>query len=412
MTAFLVIILIIGNLLLITGSVFGDLADNGIAWLIVIAAMAMDFYFIYKIIQSVSENNEKKRVAEATRSVNEIISRYSPSKVPSVQEARTFDVDSSLVNKEVVLCVKEYKDSISTLLQQSSKVNKKLMAILSCNGYITEIDKFDYLSSNLTEIESLKNESDKLCESISKNKIELLNEDGDLLLFLKTAFASLLQSKKCSSDNVNVRNFLCEKTPNDLSLFQFKYAPPVLLVNDFFFCLFTNVVLVFDKNGIFSTAIDPTAISVTLDKLTEHVLISNGSVVRQEFTDVDSKLIQQGITRTTWTYTRNDGLPDRRYSYNPRIEYRSDDYEYGIIGLSIINFTISFKVSSKTAFTRFSSFSERYIRKCNDLHNPIPDFLLLLKYLSDDDHSSINDIIETTNSSTLNKNYFCRQTNN
>ena len=228
---------------------------------------------------------------------------------------------------------------------------------------------------------------------------------------MKTAFASLLQSKKCSSDNVNVRDFLCEKTPNDLSLFQFKYAPPVLLVNDFFFCLFTNVVLVFDKNGIFSTAIDPTAISVTLDKLTEHVLISNGSVVRQEFTDVDSKLIQQGITRTTCTYTRNDGLTDRRYSYNPRIEYRSDDYEYGIIGLSIINFTISFKVSSKTAITRFGSFSEKYIRKCNDLHNPIPDFLLLLKYLSDDDHSSINNIIETVNSSTLNKNYFCLQTN-
>lgn len=152
MKAFLVIVLIIGNLLLISGSMFGDLSDNGIAWFIVIATIAMDCYFIYKIIQSASESHEKKRLAEATQKVNEIIARYSPSKIFSIQEAKKLVIDPSLINKEVVLCVKEYKNSISSLLQQSSKVNARLMTILSCNGYTSEIEKVYYLTSKLTEI--------------------------------------------------------------------------------------------------------------------------------------------------------------------------------------------------------------------------------------------------------------------
>jgi hypothetical protein len=205
---------------------------------------------------------------------------------------------------------------------------------------------------------------------------------------------------------------MSQNAPNDLALFKFKYEPPVLFVNEFYYCLFSNVILVFDKNGIFSTVVDPTALFVVLNKQTERVLVSNGSTVRQEFTDTDSELIQQGNTRTTWTYTRNDGLPDRRYSYNPLIKYRSDDFEYGIIVFSVADSSFTMKVSSKTAITKFSTFSERYIRKCNDLHNPIPDLLLLLKCLSDDEHSNLSNIIEATNRSTLQRNYFCCQTNN
>lgn len=412
MTAFLVIILIIGNLLLISGSMFEDLSDNGTAWFIVIAAIAMDCYFIYKIIQSVSESHEKKRLADAIQKVNQILDRYSPSKMFSIKEAKKIDIDPSLVNKEVVLCVKEYKNSISFLLQQSSKVNVRLMSILSCAGYTTAIEKSDYLTSKLSEIEGLKNESDELIKKISNIKIEILNEDNDLLLFLQSAFLSLLHSKKCVLDSLSINDVISSNTPNDLDLFKFKYTPPVLFVNKFYYCLFSNVVLVFDENGIFSTAVDPSALSVTLNKQTERVLVSNGYTVRQDFTDTDSKLIQRGSTRTTWTYTRNDGLPDRRYSYNPQIEYRSDDYEYGIIVFSVANSSLTMKVSSQTAITIFSTFSEMYIRKCNNLHNPIPDLLLLLKCISDDEDSNLGNIIEAINRSALQKNYFCRQINN
>lgn len=123
-----------------------------------------------------------------------------------LQEAKKSVIDPSLVNKEVVLCVKEYKNSISSLLQQSSKVNARLMTILSCDGYTTAIEKADYLTSKLPEIESLKNESNELIEKISKIKIEILNEDGDLLLFLKSAFSSLLHSKKCTLDSLNIND--------------------------------------------------------------------------------------------------------------------------------------------------------------------------------------------------------------
>ena len=286
------------------------------------------------------------------------------------------------------------------------------MSILSCAGYTTAIEKSDYLTSKLSEIEGLKNESDELIKKISNIKIEILNEDNDLLLFLQSAFLSLLHSKKCVLDSLSINDVISSNTPNDLDLFKFKYTPPVLFVNKFYYCLFSNVVLVFDENGIFSTAVDPSALSVTLNKQTERVLVSNGYTVRQDFTDTDSKLIQRGSTRTTWTYTRNDGLPDRRYSYNPQIEYRSDDYEYGIIVFSVANSSLTMKVSSQTAITIFSTFSEMYIRKCNNLHNPIPDLLLLLKCISEDEDSNLGNIIEAINRSALQKNYFCRQINN
>ena len=407
MTAFLVIVLIIGNLLLISGSMFGDLSDNGTAWFVVIAAIAMDCYFIYKIIQSVSESHEKKRLDEATQKVNEILARYSPSKMFSIQEAKKLVIDPSLINKEVVFCVKEYKNSISSLLQQSSKVNARLMTILSCKGYTTEIEKADYLTSKLPEIENLKNESDELNERISKNKIKILNEDGDLLFLVKKSFAALFSSKKCVLEGYTLKELICEEKPVDLELFDYKYAPAILHIDKYYYCLFSNVILVFDDNGIFSSAIDPSALSIKSERLSADVWINNNTLPAHQYIDVDSKCIEQGTTRHTWLHTCRDGSPDLRYSYNPRIEYRTDKYEYGKITLSVLDSKIQFALSSDAATKALERVGREYIQKHNNRHNPLPEFFNLLYRMSEDGDTNIAYILDATKSNPTTSNYFC-----
>ena len=407
MTAFLVIVLIIGNLLLISGSMFGDLSDNGTAWFVVIAAIAMDCYFIYKIIQSVSESHEKKRLDEATQKVNEILARYSPSKMFSIQEAKKLVIDPSLINKEVVFCVKEYKNSISSLLQQSSKVNARLMTILSCKGYTTEIEKADYLTSKLPEIENLKNESDELNERISKNKIKILNEDGDLLFLVKKSFAALFSSKKCVLEGYTLKELICEEKPVDLELFDYKYAPAILHIDKYYYCLFSNVILVFDDNGIFSSAIDPSALSIKSERLSADVWINNNTLPAHQYIDVDSKCIEQGTTRHTWLHTCRDGSPDLRYSYNPRIEYRTDKYEYGKITLSVLDSKIQFALSSDAATKALERVGREYIQKHNNRHNPLPEFFNLLYRTLEDGDANIAYILDATKSNPTTSNYFC-----
>ena len=50
MGAFLIILVVIGNLLLFSGALFGDLSDNGIAWVLALGAIAFDIYFIYSLV--------------------------------------------------------------------------------------------------------------------------------------------------------------------------------------------------------------------------------------------------------------------------------------------------------------------------------------------------------------------------
>ena len=52
MTIFLVIVALLGNLLLFTGAIFGDLKDNSIAWILVIAAICIDIWLIATVISN------------------------------------------------------------------------------------------------------------------------------------------------------------------------------------------------------------------------------------------------------------------------------------------------------------------------------------------------------------------------
>lgn len=417
MTVFLVIVLIIGNLFLFSGAVFDDLSDNGIAWFFVIGAIAMDIYFIYLIAQSVSKSREQQRVAaennrvaEVTRKVEALINKYTMMRLNANRTVVQFQIAPDLINKEVVFTVNSYKDRMAAIYNRYSLITNEINRILACTDCISVDEKYSHLISCEDKLKQLKEEGDSCLSQLSSYKIEILNDNRDLLFEIKLAFRYLLNSKKCQSDSLTIKEFITPDKPNDLMLFKYENEPVILFWEQYYFCLFSNVILVFDKLGVFATAIDSSALRVVVKRETTSVTVSNGTAGSNQYIADDSKCISQGITRSTWLHTCRDGSPDLRYSYNPRLEYRTDTYEYVVIEFVIADKKVSFSASSGTVGDAFEKAAPKYSRKCNNRHDPIPEFLILVKKLSEEDNAQIESIIQVCNARADANNYFCKLT--
>lgn len=415
MTVFLVIVLIIGNLFLFSGAVFDDLSDNGIAWFFVIGAIAMDTYFIYLIAQSVSTSREQQRVAaennrvaEVTRKVEALINKYTMMRLNANRTVVQFQIAPDLINKEVVFTVNSYKDRMAAIYNRYSLITNEINRILACTDCISVDEKYSHLISCEDKLKQLKEEGDSCLSQLSSYKIEILNDNRDLLFEMKLAFRYLLNSKKCQSDSLTIKEFITPDKPNDLMLFKYENEPVILFWEQYYFCLFSNVILVFDKLGVFATAIDSSALRVVVKRETTSVTVSNGTAGSNQYIADDSKCISQGITRSTWLHTCRDGSPDLRYSYNPRLEYRTDIYEYVVIEFVIADKKVSFSASSGTVGDAFEKAAPKYSRKCNNRHDPIPEFLILVKKLSEEDNAQIESIIQVCNARADANNYFCK----
>ena len=405
-----------GNIFLFSGDLAsgGDLEGNSIAVIMVIIAIIADIALVGYIISACVKNSEKRqeerekqRISDVTQKINELIARYSPRKTLSLTKAQQPNIEAALVNKEVVFTVNKYKDSLKIQITKCNEIDQAITHILSCVGCRNVDEKLKYLSEKSEELQRLKNESDRLHSEIAKHKVKLLNEDGNLLFLVKESFATLFSSKKCVIEGLTLTEIICEDKPSELDLFDYKYAPAILHMGKYFFCLFSNVILVFDENGIFATAIDPTALTIEVERISADVWITNNKLPSHQYIDVDSECIMQGTTRHTWMHACRDGSPDLRYSYNPSIEYRTDKYEYGKIALSILGSTIYLYLSSNVATNALERMNKEYIRKCNNRHNPIPEFLNLIYRVAEDGEQNIVHILDINKGNPTKSNYFC-----
>lgn len=206
----------------------------------------------------------------------------------------------------------------------------------------------------------------------------------------------------------NVNTHIYFHTPYDLMLFRYENEPIIVFFEQCYFCLFSNVILIFDKSGVFSTAIDPSALKVKIKRDTTAVTVSNGNAALNQYIADDSKCISQGSTRSTWLHTCREGSSDLRYSYNPRLEYRTDTYEYVSVEFIISDKRVAFTASSSAVGDAFEKVTLSYTRKCNNRHDPIPEFLMLLKKLNDDENAQIESIIQVCNARSGANNYFCK----
>lgn len=350
-------------------------------------------------------------VAAITEEVNSIISRYSPAETFVGGQAITYRTTPKLLNREIVDSVRSYKSNLAKTLIVTKGIDQQIKDILACQGCVSPKEKLEYLKQQNEELEKLKAQSDACHRKLENQRIMLLHEDGNKLFNLKKAFISLSLSKKCFSDTISIEAFIGDIKPRELSIFQYKYEPVILRYRNFSFCLFSNVILVFDENGLFSSALDPTAINISVERKTESVYVSNDSnFISQKFVDTDSKRVQEGNTTSYWLYSNKDGSPDRRRTYNPLMHSRTDVYEYGEVLIDIVDAPIVFTVSSQTAIERLQYVGIEYSQKNNHLHNPTGDLIKLLKYLSGSNNDeAARELEKIYSKKRKNENYFCKQ---
>lgn len=374
--------------------------------LLPILGIAFVIFLIYGICMSISnklKEKEANRVASVEREVSRLKEKYMPANLISVQPPIPFKAKSELLNREVIDSVYRFKNKLKKINSKCDDVDKRIKYILSCSGCASSDEQFAYLQRHDDELKQLSLHSQNLHKEIDSRKLQLLHEDKNKLFSLKKASLALLSSKKCISTNADVSTIFTEKTPLDLSIFQYESEPITMFIDSFFVCMFTNVILVFDCNGVFSSALDPTALQVVVDrKRTKYSYDKN--------IDTDSQAITYTEKRTRWLYACKDGSPDLRYNGNRQIEYpvEVNGYEYGNISIKIANSSISFTVSSSKALELYDAIPSIYCHACNTKHNPIPSLLNMLGTVSDD-KSSVDYISDIYMAIAINNNYFCKE---
>lgn len=382
--------------------------DENAMWFFAPSLCLPAIYFVGNGMRRALEKKRQEKMAVLAYSVDSIIHRYTPKEIGGTSTAERYLIEPTYVNQEVVSAVKIYRGKMLEVYKQYNYIGDKLKSILACSGCTSIKDKYNYLNSKGMELEQLNKEIGTYLKLLAGHRIELLSDDRDLHFKLKSAFGYLKQSKKCISEQGSIEDFIPLTQPKELSLFKCNYDPIILFIEQYYFCLFCNVILVFDTAGVFSTAIDPSAVRINIKRKTTTVTVHNGKALSNQYIAEDSKCISRGSTRSTWLHTCRDGSPDLRYSYNPKLEFRTDIYEYTIVEIAVAEKSISFSVSSASVGDAFEAVVLKYIQKHNNRHNSVPELLQLLKLLSDNEDNQIDSIIKVCADRTGSNGYFCK----
>ncbi len=385
-----------GNLFLFTGALADDLSDNGIAWFMVIAAIIADIIIagllLSKLISHLENKSEQKRVEKEKAikdAIREFWNVYEP-KYKASKETNDINFKSNelIYNKEIIECVKRYQNKNSVIYESLTPIYNKIYQILNQSKEFSEKEQtLNFLKNNEEQLIQLKENCDAIIKKLHENKIEILNKYGKGTDALSNAFIQIKASKKIIEGNnaIPLDNIIQSEYPIELSTFNFKLnsdkLPLTLNLHKLILCFFERLILVFNKEGCFMTAIDPSMLKIKITRLQCDVTISNGNMIENEFIASDSKCIRTGYQRTTWLHTCRDGSPDLRYSYNPRMEYRTDTMEYGVVEIRILNYSFSYTISSAKALDAIEKAKNTYCISYEKYHNPLPSLMKLFEVL-------------------------------
>ncbi|MCD7892065.1 MAG: hypothetical protein LUG60_00055 [Erysipelotrichaceae bacterium] len=340
---------------------------------------------------------------EITKEINKIVDIYTPKEYAYTQNGIEFICNAKFINKQVILTVKKYKNEI----KEREIINNSIKEILYRDDFNDIEEKYEYLKANIEVLDQLKKVSEKLYNEISKRKIQILNEDEQILSNIKKAFELPRKSYKCTVHSNARSNKLVAATPIELCIFEYSFEPKIVTFGDFYFCLFSNVIIVFDYNGIFSTALDPSILNVDIENRIENVSIySNGFF--SKYTDIDSKCLNS-VDEKVWAYVDLNGRTDLKYKNNYQIDVKRCTYEYGIITLKIQDFFVEYTTSSEKAIAAFMVVMATYAKRYYHLFNPVPDLLSLLCNVSDKDDKSVRLLVDNYNSNFNDYNIFCKE---
>ncbi|MCD7763125.1 MAG: hypothetical protein LUI14_07975 [Lachnospiraceae bacterium] len=310
---------------------------------------------------------------KSKKKIDEIINEFKTNSDISCNKAVRLNAESKYLNRDVLEIYEKYTEMIENILVECRAIDEHINQILACPGCFFTITKYHYLISKKEVLSKLNNDRITRIQSISKIKIRLFDDKTRFLSELRNAFNLLLESHKCVSDRDDIHTFICKDVPKELDIFEFDTAPVVVYIKEFYYCLFGEVILVFDKNGMFSTALEPSSLDIEVAHKMININVCNNTVAYHPYVSFDSKCLKKG--EVTWGCSK-------------------DIYEYGVITIGILNNQVSFRVSSCKAVSELERIKDLYIKGHNYPENSIKNLFLLLKMVSDMDNTIINSLLK------------------
>ena len=412
-----IIVAVLGNLYLFSGyDVEGDLAIFMVACGI-IGDLILIGYIPYKLIKKSEEEQRRKELQEQLDAANaekkqreererllKILNNKVQQKIASysISNFRIKITNTSQTQKlpnanfELCDCYRQYCAALADFSVKIEELYKKSQDIIACRGCYSDEARLKHLEQNEQELLNLRREAEEISQKANKIKIHITNFDYQPLTKLRNALSFLKQSKRHTATTEITRDVFFENTkPKELEAFQYSVTPVLMNFGKACAVCFPKVILLFE-DGVFRTALNPSAMSI---KVLEHQENATYYLDKKEYAGSnhaadDSLLVEQGFDRITWLYTKRDGGPDLRYSYNPATRFRNDTVVYGEVRITIGDYQAGFIFSSKKAIDALKEAQRTFCEHNATISNPIPLLLDLLAATTSDREKDISHMRE------------------
>jgi hypothetical protein len=288
---------------------------------------------------------------------------------------------------EVLQTVNRLVNQRITTIKQLNTYSKEIDAILACPNCYDNKAKAKYLQEHESELNSKLSEYNILKGKMKMQKITLMNKHDGAFSSMRNAVLLIQGSKKIrGTSGVDFKTFAKLKSSIPGDLFTSDIQPIELNFGIYRFFLLPEVILVYDKAGVFATALEPMAMVITSKTEQKNVSMSrDGYSGTWRHSDSiigdDSMLMREGSVTTTWLHTKKDGGPDRRYSHNPMYQYRSDVYQYSVVTIQIGQYKAEYSISAGNISAKIKSMVREYTSIMHEL-NATPSLLRLLEATS------------------------------
>lgn len=288
---------------------------------------------------------------------------------------------------EVLQSVNRLLNQRINIIKQLNTYSKEIDTILACPNCSDNKEKAKYLQEHESELSNKLSEYNILKGKMKTQKITLMNKHDAAFTAIRNAILRVMDSKKIvSTSGVDFKTFVKTKSTIPGDLFFSAIQPIKLDFGAYKFFLLPEVILVYDKSNVFVTALEPMAMIITSKTGQKNVYMSKeGYTGAWRHSDSligdDSVLMREGSVRTSWLHTKKDGGPDRRYSYNPMYQHRSDVYQYGEITIQIGQYKAEYSFSAGNISETIKSQVREYTAIMHEL-NAAPSLLRLLESAS------------------------------
>ncbi len=257
---------------------------------------------------------------------------------------KTYHSNDVLIKvRKVVALRKNYLNELNSLKIESDN-------ILACPECNSDNIKLSYIKNRENKLREYKTSYQELSSKIQKIHISLLSSGNKAFDCFKSAINEICSSKKAfSQSEVSLQTFIKLKSSIPGDMFVSNSTPIEFNFGAYKFYTLPDVVLAFNKENIFVTAFEPSALHIQFDDKRKNAIMKKDYQNKWTTDDAiisdDSVLLSEGMVRASWLHEKVSGGPDLRYSYNPMFETRSDTYSYTNFSLRIGQYKAVYSLS-------------------------------------------------------------------